>query len=118
MAQLVKELDEGFYHKNITKNEEFGPMGGHPSRLSRDMEGSFGSEGYAFEELIAELASCFLNASLGIDYTQMRHAEYLSSWLNALKAKPKLLWKTASKAKEAFDYLMEFSKEEEKEQAT
>ena len=43
----------------------------------------------------------------------MRHAEYLESWLKALKGNPKLLWKAASQAQKLFDYLMEFSNEKE-----
>ena len=81
------------------------------------MSGTFGSESYAFEELIAELSSCFLNSELGIDHTQMRHEAYLQSWLNALKAQPKLLWKAASKAQKACDYLKSFSEEKEKVEA-
>lgn len=39
---------------------------GAKSRLNREMKGKFGSEGYAFEELIAELGTAFLMADLVI----------------------------------------------------
>lgn len=104
------ESEEHYYS---TLLHELSHWTGHASRLDRDMTGSFGSESYAFEELIAELSSCFLNAELGIDYTQMRHAEYLQAWLKALKANPRLLWKAASQAQKAADFLMNFSKKQE-----
>ncbi len=47
----------------------------------------------------------------------MRHEAYLQSWLKALKAQPKLLWKAASKAQKACDYLKHFSQEKENGEA-
>src|SRR6185295_1230217 len=47
---------------------------GHASRLARDLAHRFGSEGYAREELVAEIASAFLCASLAIQPT-VRHAD-------------------------------------------
>src|ERR1017187_1279349 len=49
-----------------TALHECGHAVGHPSRLNRDLSGSFGSNKYAFEELIAEMTSAFVCASLGI----------------------------------------------------
>ena len=57
---------------------------GHPSRLDRDLSGSFGSKKYAFEELIAEMSAAFSCASLGIVPT-VRHADYIGSWLEVLR---------------------------------
>jgi len=53
---------------------------GAPNRLARDHSGTFGSKSYAKEELVAEMTSAFVCASLGIVPT-MRHADYLASWL-------------------------------------
>jgi antirestriction protein ArdC len=53
---------------------------GHASRLDRNLTNSFGSKDYAREELIAEMGSAFLCASLGIVPT-VRHADYIGSWL-------------------------------------
>jgi antirestriction protein ArdC len=59
---------------------------GHASRLARDFSGRFGSEAYAFEELIAELGAAFVVGSLGfIDATIVNHASYLESWLKVLR---------------------------------
>lgn len=111
MPDLAMFESEEHYYSTIL--HELSHWSGHATRLDRDMTGHFGSESYAFEELIAELSSCFLNAELGIDYTQMRHAEYLQSWLKVLKANPRMLWKAASLAQKAADFLMSFSQKEE-----
>ena len=58
----------------------------HPSRLNRDFgRKRFGDEGYAMEELQAELGSAFLCADLKIT-PELRddHAGYLASWLKVL----------------------------------
>ncbi|WP_239505563.1 zincin-like metallopeptidase domain-containing protein, partial [Serratia marcescens] len=61
---------------------------GHPSRLNRDLSGSFGTRKYAFEELVAEIASAFGCASLGIVPT-VRHADYVGSWLDLWRGEHK-----------------------------
>ena len=57
---------------------------GHPARLNRKLVNSFGSKDYAREELVAEMGSAFLCASLGIVPT-VRHADYIASWLELLR---------------------------------
>jgi antirestriction protein ArdC len=57
-----------------TALHELAHFTGHPSRLNRDQSGAFGSKPYGQEELVAELASAFLCASLGITPT-VRHAD-------------------------------------------
>jgi Zincin-like metallopeptidase len=49
---------------------------GHRSRLNRDLNGSYGTKKYTFEELVAELSAAFGCASLGIVPT-VRHADYI-----------------------------------------
>jgi antirestriction protein ArdC len=61
---------------------------GHPSRLNRQQSGRFGSHPYAREELVAEMASAFVCATLGIAPT-VRHADYLGSWLKLCRARHK-----------------------------
>jgi antirestriction protein ArdC len=77
---------------------------GHPSRLNRNLSGRFGSESYAGEELVAELASAYLCASLEIP-GQLQHAEYIGSWLKLLKSDKRAIFTAASKATEAAKYL-------------
>lgn len=86
---------------------------GHESKLNRNLNGVFGSESYAKEELIAELSSMFLSSYLGIE-SKIRHEAYLENWLQAIKAEPKLLWKSASEAQKVFDYLLSLQQKQEK----
>ncbi|WP_261371281.1 ArdC family protein, partial [Yersinia aleksiciae] len=79
---------------------------GAKSRLNREMKGKFGSEGYAFEELIAELGSAFLMADLGIA-GEVQHESYIASWLKVLKNDKRYIFKAASAASKAHRYLMD-----------
>lgn len=81
---------------------------GHKSRLNRDMEGGFGSEKYAREELVAELSSCIIGASLGLPVTHLdNHASYIASWIKILKDDEKALLSAAAKAETAASYLLD-----------
>ena len=59
----------------------------HPSRLNRDTgRNKWSDEGYAVEELVAELGVTFLCADLGIEPEPREdHATYIASWLKVLK---------------------------------
>jgi len=64
----------------------------HKSRLDRDFgRKRFGDEGYAMEELVAELGAAFLAADLELT-PEVRddHASYIASWIT--------LWRAAHKA--------------------
>jgi antirestriction protein ArdC len=78
---------------------------GHGSRLGRDLTGAFGSKDYAREELIAEMGSAFLCAALGIVPT-VRHADYLGSWLEVLNEDSRAIFRAASAASRAADWLL------------
>jgi antirestriction protein ArdC len=78
---------------------------GHATRLGRDLSHRFGSPAYAREELVAELGSAFLCACLGIAPT-LRHADYLAEWLAVLKADNHAIFRAASQASKAADWLL------------
>ena len=78
---------------------------GHAKRLGRDLTNSFGSKGYAREELVAEMGSAFLCAALGIVPT-VRHADYLGSWLEVLREDNRAIFRAASAASKAADWLL------------
>jgi antirestriction protein ArdC len=84
---------------------------GHKTRLGRDQSGHFGTALYAREELCAELTSAFLCAALGIVPT-VRHADYLGSWLAVLRQDNRAIFKAASQASKAADYLLAFADQE------
>lgn len=90
-----------------TALHELGHWTGHRSRLGRDQSGDFGSKKYAQEELVAEMTSAFTCASLGIVPT-VRHADYIGSWLEALRDDNRAIFRAASAASKAADYLLAF----------
>jgi len=79
---------------------------GHALRLDRDLSGRFGDEGYAMEELVAELGAAFLCSDLGVTgQPRPDHAAYIANWLTVLKRDRRAIFTAASKANEARAYL-------------
>ena len=91
---------------------------GAMKRCNRDLKNKFGSQAYAFEELVAELGSMFLCNKfniLGRDEEQMRnHITYLDSWIKRLKDDKKAIFQASTLAQKAFDFLEGLQEEEKK----
>ena len=96
---------------------ELGHWTGHPSRLDRDQSGRFGSHPYAREELVAEMASAFVCASLSIMPT-VRHADYLANWLEVLREDNRAIFRAASLASKAAEFILAFEKDDAERAAT
>lgn len=79
----------------------------HPSRLNRDFgRKRFGDEGYAREELVAEIAAAFLCCDLGITPEPREdHAAYLADWLKVLSSDKRAVFQAAAFAQRACEYL-------------
>lgn len=79
----------------------------HLRRLDRDFGRTrWGDEGYAREELVAELGAAFLCADLGLELTpRPDHASYLASWLQVLKGDSRFIFTAAAHAQRACDHL-------------
>ena len=79
----------------------------HASRLARDFGSKrFGSEGYAVEELVAELGAAFLCADLDLTLEPREdHASYIANWLKVLKDDNRAIFTAASHAQRAVDFL-------------
>lgn len=79
----------------------------HPKRLSRDFgRKHWGDEGYALEELVAELGAAFVCADLALTPApREEHAAYIGSWLKALKDDKRAIFSAAAYAQRAADYL-------------
>lgn len=79
----------------------------HASRLARDLgRKKWGDEGYAMEELVAELGAAFLCADLEITpEVREDHAAYIASWLKVLKDDKRAIFSAASHATRAVDFL-------------
>jgi antirestriction protein ArdC len=82
----------------------------HPKRLDRDFgRKKYGDEGYAKEELVAELGACFLAASLGYEpMPEEEHAAYIQSWLKVLQDDKRFIFSAASQAQKAVEYIQSF----------
>ena len=76
---------------------------GHTSRIDRLSDRS--REGYAFEELIAELGAAYQCRIFGIDLEpRADHAKYLGGWLKALKNDKRFIFKAAAAAQKAIGF--------------
>lgn len=86
---------------------ELGHWTGHESRLDRKLTTSKGTKDYAREELVAEMTSAFVCASQSITPT-VRHADYLGAWLDVLKEDKRAIFRAASLASKAADFILAF----------
>lgn len=79
----------------------------HPSRLAREFgRKKWGDEGYAEEELVAELGSVFLCADLELALMPREdHASYIAHWLTVLKNDKRAIFRAAAHAQRAADFL-------------
>jgi antirestriction protein ArdC len=94
---------EGYYS---TLLHELTHWTGYPSRLDRKGGKKFGDNGYATEELIAELGAAFLCTEFGIATADKGdHASYIKHWLEVLKENKHCIITAASEASKACDYL-------------
>ncbi len=89
-----------------TALHELGHWTGHPSRLDRDLSHPFGSEGYAKEELRAELASLMLGEKLEIGHDPGQHVAYIGSWIKALQDDPREIFRAAADADKIGGYVL------------
>ncbi|MCG7983360.1 MAG: zincin-like metallopeptidase domain-containing protein [Candidatus Thiodiazotropha lotti] len=91
----------------------------HPSRLDRDFgRKRWGDEGYAQEELVAELGSAFLSADLVLT-PEVRddHTAYIESWLKVLRQDKRAIFTAAAHAQRAVDFLHGLQPDAEQEAA-
>ena len=100
----------GYY---ATAMHELGHWTGHPDRLDRDLSNPFGSEGYAREELRAEIASLILGSELGIGYDPVAHAGYVDHWVQILTDTPKEILYAAADAERISDYILTIEQKKE-----
>jgi len=85
-----------------TLGHEMSHWTGHKSRLDRN------KDSYAFEELVAEIGSAMLAASLGISpEPRADHAKYLNNWIKDISDKPTTILSAAAEAQKAATYLLD-----------
>jgi putative DNA primase/helicase len=88
-----------------TAFHELGHWSGHESRLNRDLAHPFGSQGYAREELRAEIASLMLGDQLEIGHDPGQHAAYIDSWIHALESDHREIFRAAADAEKIVHYV-------------
>jgi len=85
---------------------------GHTTRLDRLKTGGKRSTEYAFEELVAELGSVFLNISYGIKTQPTAdNAQYLNGWISKLQNDHKYITTAMTQASKAIDHLNSYQEE-------
>ena len=99
-----------------TALHELGHWTGHETRLNRDLKHPFGSEGYAKEELRAEIASYMLGQDLRIGFDPGQHASYVGSWIKALKEDPKEIFRAAADAEKIKGFVLGLAQQQEQTQ--
>lgn len=83
---------------------------GHSSRLNRPGIANFsgfGSEAYAYEELVAEISASFLCKHAGVNRPGLddNHAAYLASWCKTLEDDPSVIRRACGEAAKVLHYL-------------
>ena len=92
---------------------ELGHWTGHPDRLNRDLGHPFGTEGYAREELRAEIASMIIGSELGIGYDHRQHAGYVDHWVKILTDRPQEILYAAADAEKISEYILTLEQKRE-----
>jgi antirestriction protein ArdC len=83
---------------------------GHNQRLNRLNMNEFGNQEYAYEELVAEIASAMFMAAHNIEPNiQENHGPYLASWIKKLKDDPTALERAMKDAQSAVNYILDIS---------
>lgn len=105
-------------HSSATENyystvcHELAHWTGHKSRLDRLADKS--RDGYAFEELVAELGAAFQCVQLGISSEPRQdHAHYLNNWLAVLKEDKRAIVRAAAAAQRAVDFIAALQNKEQ-----
>lgn len=81
---------------------------GHKTRCDRQPYKTDVQNGaYAFEELVAELGASFCMAELGLNGSVQSHANYLNAWLTVLKEDKRAIFRAASQAQKAHEWIQQ-----------
>ena len=101
-------MDEQAYY--ATYLHEMAHATSHPNRLSRKIDGTFGTSEYAEEELRAEITASFLSLDIGFHFTEFHeqnHQSYIRSWSQKIKDNPSVIFNAIKEAQEIREYMLE-----------
>ena len=103
MPPIAAFLDAAGYYGTLA--HELTHWTGAEKRLDRI--GKFTDrKAYAFEELVAEIGNCMLCVRLGLTPDFGQSAAYVEGWLRVLKSDKGMIFKAASEAQKAVDFVM------------
>lgn len=106
LGSPTSSATEGYYS---TVFHELVHWTGHHRRLARNLDGRFGSESYAMEELVAELGAAFLCAEfLVLNKPRKDHAAYIGDWLKVLKGDKRAIFAASTAAHQAVGFLRSY----------
>ncbi|OIQ64447.1 DNA primase TraC [mine drainage metagenome] len=88
-----------------TLSHELTHWTGAASRLDR-LSRFDDRKAYAFEELVAEIGNCLLCATLGLTPDFGQSGAYIEGWLRALKEDNRAIFRAASEAQKAVDFVL------------
>lgn len=100
MPELAAFRDAAHYQATLA--HELVHWTGHKTRLDRLDNKT--QQGYAAEELVAEMGAAFLCAEYGIT-GDLRHEGYIADWIKALKDDKRAIFRAASRASKAAAFL-------------
>lgn len=106
-----QSIDSAKWKENKTQVtfHEIAHSTGHSTRLNRKevMDRiSFGSNDYSHEELVAEIASCFLCSATSIEPNYINSASYIDNWKKSLKDNADWFITASSKAQKVMDFVI------------
>jgi antirestriction protein ArdC len=94
---------------------------GHTDRLARKeilQNNGFKTQGYAIEELTAEMGASYLKSVAGIPIEQLENnSAYIQAWPERLRNDKKIIVYSSSQAQKATDYILNVKNEEKKIEA-
>ncbi|RZT01162.1 ArdC family protein [Cuneatibacter caecimuris] len=96
------------YAFDATALHELAHATGAQDRLNRIKQNIFGDENYLFEELVAEITSCFMSPQLAMDLPEdhmENHKAYVQGWITNLRNKPEALIVAVKEAERVANYL-------------
>lgn len=102
MPPIATFHDASGYYSTLA--HELVHWSGAKTRLDRNHDAK--RVAYAFEELVAEIGACMICAQIGVAPDYPQSAAYIESWLECLKQDKKAIFKAASLAQQASDYIL------------
>ena len=106
---LRSQFDSDYDYQS-TALHELGHATGHEKRLARDIRNRYGSSEYAYEELIAEITSCYMGEYVSQPMSEAdmeNHLAYVQGWIKEIQSDDTYLFRAMRQAEQAADYMIE-----------